>query len=68
MLEVFQKTLSKQVTFKGIGLHSGKNSVMKVLPGKENLGIVFKRVDLESNNLIKASFDNVCMARPLHNS
>ena len=63
MLEVFQKTLSKQVTFKGIGLHSGKNSVMKVLPGKENLGIVFKRVDLESNNLIKASFDNVCMAR-----
>ena len=67
MLRSFQKTLSKQVTFKGIGLHSGKNSVMKVLPGKENLGIVFKRVDLESNNLIKQVLTTYAWLT-LHNS
>lgn len=63
MNEVYQKTLSKEVTFQGIGLHSGKNAIMKLLPGKEDQGIVFKRVDLSTNNLIKANFNNVSSAR-----
>jgi len=63
MLDVYQKTLSKSISFKGIGLHSGKNSTIKILPGKEDEGIVFKRIDLNENNLIKAKYNNVSSAR-----
>ena len=63
MIDHYQKTLSKSVTFKGIGLHSGKSSKVKLLPGVEDKGIVFKRVDLKKNNLIEATFKNVTSAR-----
>ena len=63
MNNVFQKTLSKSVSFKGVGLHSGKNVSIKVFPAKDNEGIVFKRVDLVKNNLIKANFVNVSSAK-----
>ena len=63
MKNVFQKTLSKSVSFKGIGLHSGKNVSINVIPAKDNDGIVFKRVDLVKNNLIKANFANVSSAK-----
>ena len=63
MKNIFQKTLSKSISFKGIGLHSGKNVSMKVIPAKDNEGIVFKRVDLVKNNLIKANFANVSSAK-----
>ncbi len=63
MYEIFQKTLSKKTIFKGIGLHSGRVSTIKVIPAQENEGIVFKRVDLENNNLVKANFNNVSSAR-----
>ena len=63
MQEIYQKTLSKPVSFEGIGLHTGKKSFVKVLPAEENSGITFKRTDLENNNLIKADFSNVSSAR-----
>jgi UDP-3-O-[3-hydroxymyristoyl] N-acetylglucosamine deacetylase len=63
MQNVYQKTLSQKVVFKGIGLHSGKASTINVMPSKEGEGIVFKRIDLNENNLIKANFKNVCSAR-----
>lgn len=63
MLDIYQKTLSKKVTFKGIGLHSGKYTTVKVNPAKEDEGIVFKRIDLKNNNLIKANFANVSSAK-----
>ncbi len=63
MLDLFQKTILKQTEFKGIGLHSGLESVIKILPATENHGIVFKRNDLELNNTIKASFENVSTAK-----
>ena len=59
----YQKTLSKSVSFKGIGLHSGNNVSINVTPAKGNEGIVFKRVDLVKNNLIKANFANVSSAK-----
>ena len=59
MYDIYQKTLSKEVKFKGIGLHSGKASSVNVTPAKEDVGIVFKRVDLNKNNEIKANFKNV---------
>jgi len=63
MLELFQKTISKQVEFKGIALHSGLESIVKIIPADDNYGIVFKRIDLEKNNIIKANFKNVSSAR-----
>jgi UDP-3-O-[3-hydroxymyristoyl] N-acetylglucosamine deacetylase len=63
MQDVYQKTLSQKVVFKGIGLHSGRASTINVMPAQEGEGIVFKRIDLNENNIIKANFKNVCSAR-----
>ncbi len=62
MLDKFQKTISKQIEFKGIGLHSGLESIIKIIPADDNYGIVFKRTDLDQKNIIKANFDNVSSA------
>ncbi len=63
MNEIYQKTLSKKVSFKGIGLHSGKSASINLLPARGDEGITFKRIDLENNNIIKANFGNVSSAR-----
>jgi UDP-3-O-[3-hydroxymyristoyl] N-acetylglucosamine deacetylase len=62
MLNPYQKTILKKITFKGVGLHSGLKTEVKIIPAAENFGIVFKRTDLEKNNTIKASFENVSSA------
>ena len=63
MLSILQQTISKPINFEGIGLHSGQISKINVLPGKEDQGIVFKRTDLEKNNLIKADYQSVVSAK-----
>ena len=63
MYDIYQKTLSKEVKLKGIGLHAGKESSENVIPAKVDEGIVFKRVDLKKNNEIKANFKNVTSAK-----
>ena len=63
MNEIYQKTLSEKISFRGIGLHSGKSASINLLPTKEDEGIVFKRTDLKNNNIIKANFRNVSSAR-----
>ena len=55
--------MSKSVIFEGIGLHSGQNSIVNLNPAVEDTGIVFKRIDLKENNLIKAKFTNVTSAK-----
>ncbi len=60
---IYQKTLSKKVNLEGVGLHSGKKSNISILPGEEDQGIIFKRIDINKNNLIKANFENVSSAR-----
>ena len=54
-----QKTVKKPTSFKGVGLHSGKISNLTINPSNPNTGIIFKRIDLISNNLIYPSFANV---------
>ena len=63
MQEEFQQTISQPIIFEGIGLHSGKLSKVKLLPGESNQGIIFKRSDLKENNLIEANYKNVTSAR-----
>ena len=62
MNSINQKTISKPINFKGIGLHSGLISEVKLIPSAENTGIIFKRVDLQKNNIIEANFKNVSSA------
>ena len=54
-----QKTIQESVSFKGIALHSGVNVDVCIKPAEPNFGIVFKRVDLERNNLVYPNFMNV---------
>ena len=63
MQSIYQKTLSNNLSFEGIGLHSGKKTNLLVKPAKEDVGIVFKRVDLDQNNLVVANYKNVTSAK-----
>ena len=63
MLKIFQQTLKNSINFKGVGLHSGKLCELKIIPAKEDVGIVFKRIDLNKNNIIKANYKNVFSAK-----
>ena len=63
MQEDLQQTISKNISFEGIGLHSGKNSKIRLLPCNDDQGIIFKRVDLRENNIIKADYRNVSSAK-----
>ena len=59
MEKISQKTLNDKIEFKGIGLHSGVKVNLTINPSKPNSGIVFKRTDIEENNIIQADFKNV---------
>ena len=63
MLKTFQHTLNEAVCFEGIGLHTGKIAKVKVVPGQDDQGIVFKRTDVSEKNLISAEFQNVSSAK-----
>ena len=54
-----QKTIKSSIKFEGIGLHSGKNVKVTLLPAEPNSGIIFKRVDLKTNNIVHPNFINV---------
>ena len=54
-----QKTIKTPIHFGGVGLHSGKEVKMKILPSEPNSGIVFKRIDLEKNNIVIPNVYNV---------
>ena len=57
-----QKTINRDITFKGVGLHSGRNVTMTVKPAKPNSGILFKRIDLKEKNIIIPNIFNVSSA------
>ena len=54
-----QKTIKNTVKFQGVGLHSGKIVNITLKSSEPNTGIVFKRVDLQKNNLVYPNFMNV---------
>jgi UDP-3-O-[3-hydroxymyristoyl] N-acetylglucosamine deacetylase len=63
MQEFFQQTIKENISFEGIGLHSGKISKVRLIPGASNQGIIFKRIDLKDKNIIKANYINVSSAK-----
>ncbi|MGY5351401.1 bifunctional UDP-3-O-[3-hydroxymyristoyl] N-acetylglucosamine deacetylase/3-hydroxyacyl-ACP dehydratase [Wenyingzhuangia sp. IMCC45533] len=54
-----QKTIQKEVTLTGVGLHTGKNVTMVFKPAPENYGYAFVRVDLEGTPTIEAKVEYV---------
>ena len=63
MINHLQKTISSPISLQGVGLHSGKLSKITIRPGKDDQGVVFKRVDLKKNNLVEANYKNVSSAK-----
>lgn len=54
-----QKTIQNPTSVKGIGLHTGEIVNMTFKPAKENYGIRFVRIDLETQPEIVADVNNV---------
>jgi UDP-3-O-[3-hydroxymyristoyl] N-acetylglucosamine deacetylase/3-hydroxyacyl-[acyl-carrier-protein] dehydratase len=54
-----QRTIAKEITLKGVGLHTGENVTLKFVPAPENFGYAFKRVDLEGEPVIEADANYV---------
>ena len=57
-----QKTINKDISIQGVGLHSGLNVNMTIKPAKSNTGIIFKRIDINDNNIIIPNIFNVSSA------
>ena len=57
-----QKTIKKSIHIEGVGLHSGKKVKLDIHPSNPNSGIIFKRVDVQSNNIILPNVFNVSNA------
>ncbi|MFC7357260.1 bifunctional UDP-3-O-[3-hydroxymyristoyl] N-acetylglucosamine deacetylase/3-hydroxyacyl-ACP dehydratase [Jejudonia soesokkakensis] len=54
-----QRTLAKDVSLTGVGLHTGKEVTIVFKPAPENHGYAFKRVDLEDTPIIEADANYV---------
>ncbi len=58
-----QQTLKNRAEIKGIGLHSGCDSLLILEPAPENFGIQFNRRDLSNKEPIRALYSNVVDVR-----
>ena len=54
-----QKTIQKEISLEGVGLHTGKKVKITFKPAPENTGLNFVRTDLEGQPLIEASANYV---------
>lgn len=54
-----QKTIKDEISFEGIGLHSGAKGNVRILPAPSGYGIVFKRIDISESPEIKADYKSV---------
>ncbi len=54
-----QTTIAKEITLKGVGLHTGQEVVLTFKPAPVNQGYAFCRVDLEDKPIIEADVNYV---------
>lgn len=54
-----QRTIGREVSLTGVGLHTGKEVTITFKPAPENYGYAFTRVDLEGNPVIEADANYV---------
>src|SRR5699024_8009516 len=56
---VKQRSIAKEVSLTGVGLHTGKDVTLTFKPAPENYGYAFVRVDLEGHPVIEADANYV---------
>ncbi len=54
-----QRTIEKESKLEGIGLHTGKNISLRLLPAEADSGVKFKRIDLADKPVISALASNL---------
>jgi UDP-3-O-[3-hydroxymyristoyl] N-acetylglucosamine deacetylase / 3-hydroxyacyl-[acyl-carrier-protein] dehydratase len=54
-----KQTLQKEISLTGVGLHSGRQITVRVLPSDGTTGIKFKRVDMDPVAIIQADANHV---------
>jgi UDP-3-O-[3-hydroxymyristoyl] N-acetylglucosamine deacetylase/3-hydroxyacyl-[acyl-carrier-protein] dehydratase len=54
-----QKTIQKEISIKGVGIHTGKKSNVVFKPALADSGVNFIRVDAEDKPVIKAYISNI---------
>lgn len=54
-----QKTIAKEISLEGEGLHTGNYAHVTFKPAPENFGIKFKRTDLPNQPIVEALIENV---------
>ncbi|MCF6346702.1 MAG: bifunctional UDP-3-O-[3-hydroxymyristoyl] N-acetylglucosamine deacetylase/3-hydroxyacyl-ACP dehydratase [Flavobacteriaceae bacterium] len=54
-----QKTIKKEISLSGVGLHTGRKVILTFKPAPINDGYTFTRIDLEGNPIIEARADYV---------
>ena len=57
-----QKTINKNISMQGVGLHTGLIANITIKPAEPNTGILFKRIDVKKNNIIIPNLFNVTSA------
>ena len=59
MADKKQKTIGKEITFAGVGLHTGSLTTVKLKPAEPDTGVNFIRTDLEPKTIIPALYTKV---------
>ena len=54
-----QTTIKNEISYSGVGLHSGREVHMRMLPADVNTGVVLVRTDMESRPRVRAAAPNV---------
>lgn len=62
-MDVYQHTVRNEVTFRGVGLHSGKSVKLAIKPAEANSGIHFVRTDMDRKRVIPAFMNRVVDTR-----
>ncbi|MDR0678806.1 MAG: bifunctional UDP-3-O-[3-hydroxymyristoyl] N-acetylglucosamine deacetylase/3-hydroxyacyl-ACP dehydratase [Puniceicoccales bacterium] len=50
---MFQKTIERKVGVRGRGVHTGQDVTVRIGPGEENSGIIFRRTDLLGQPILR---------------
>jgi len=61
--KLYQSTINSPISFNGVGIHSGKAVNMTIFPADNDFGIVFKRIDLDTNNYIRVIPENIYLSK-----
>jgi UDP-3-O-[3-hydroxymyristoyl] N-acetylglucosamine deacetylase len=60
MITISQRTINSKISCSGIGLHSGVNVFLTLVPAPADTGVVFRRTDIGGlNGIVEANYKNV---------